>query len=115
MSHSALCELRLDPGFHKFGLSINGSPVLDAGALDLTRPGTLRGIHVDNAGLRAFGGVLFTISVALAGLLVPLSFASGRWGPDGTMLITSAIGGGTGLLVSLPFMAARSGLALRFE
>lgn len=109
------CELELDPGVHHFGLSIGGSSPVHTGALDITGPGTLRGAHVDNAGIRAVGGVIMALGLAAAAVIVPLSITSSGFGTDMGWFITGCAAGGVGLLVGIPMLATHSGVTLRFE
>lgn len=112
---TAPCELTLDPGVHQFALAVGARPPFAAGALDITHAGTLRGVHVNHAGARAAGGIVFALGLIGAAVMVPLSFVFGWWGPNLPLLIGGSVSGGVGLLVGIPLMALRSGVVLRFE
>ncbi len=112
---TAPCELSIDPGVHQFALAIGARPPFPAGALDITRDGTLRGVHYDHAGLRAVGGVTLVLGLLGAGLMLPFGFLTGWGEPAWGLVIGGAISGGVGLLVGVPLVAARSGVVLRFE
>ncbi|MCZ7685027.1 MAG: hypothetical protein M5U28_42145 [Sandaracinaceae bacterium] len=112
---TAPCDLSIDPGVHQFALAIGARPPFSAGSLDITHAGTLRGVHVDRAGMRAAGAISFVLGLVGAALMIPFSFAIGWYGPNLPLLIAGSITGGVGLLVGIPLMAARSGVVLRFE
>lgn len=112
---TAPCELSIDPGVHQFALAIGARPPFPAGALDITRDGTLRGVHYDHAGLRAVGGVTLVLGLLGAALMLPFGFLTGWGEPAWGLVIGGAISGGVGLLVGVPLVAARSGVVLRFE
>lgn len=116
---TAPCTLRIEPGVYQFGLSVDVRGPFPAGVIQIDRPGTLRGVHVDNAGLRAAGWPVFLLGVlggsaALAASLTIDTRGSGH-GQQGAVIAVGISAVSLGVLIGVPLMAAGSGFALRFE
>ncbi len=112
---TAPCELAVDPGIHSFALAVGAGQPIPMRAVDITRGGTLRGIHVDNAGIRAAGGATFAVGLVLAAVMIPVSLFVNPYWVDLPLLIAGSVTGGIGLIVGIPMMAMRSGVLLRYE
>ncbi len=111
---SAPCELHIQPGDYRFGVSIDGRGPFPGGLVHIARPGRLYGHYVDHSGLRAGGWAVFLAGGLLGGGAI---FAA-AWLIFGAFWEGVIAGGANlllGVLVGAPMMAAGNGVVFRFE
>lgn len=115
------CELTLQPGTHRFGVSLGERSVQLAEPIELARSGTLYARYVSHEGLRAAGWSVFSVGVAAA---VGLGIAGGLMAASGDMLgapagigllFVAAFNLVLGLALGLPLIFAGDGAEVRFE
>lgn len=118
---TAPCALSIEPGVHRFAISMGEHEPIAAPVVDLHRPGRLVGRYVANGGLRAGGWTIFVLG------LLSASGAGfyGVWAQTGSyygvnpfavaVLTTASVNLLLALLVGLPMATANDGAVLRFE
>jgi hypothetical protein len=109
---TAPCELDIQPGQYRFGVSINGRGPFRGPLVDIRTSGELHGHYVDNGGLRAAGWVVFILGLAAGGGGVTFGIFNGG---DLALIVPGAILGGVALIAGIPMMAAGNGVVFRFE
>lgn len=109
---TAPCELDIQPGQYRLGVSVNGRGPFPGPLVTVRESGQLYGHYVDNSGLRAGGWIVFLLGLAAGGLGVTFGILEGG---ALELIVPGAILGGVALIAGIPMMAAGNGVVFRFE